>query len=207
MARSSSSQRWLKRNFSDPYVKQAKQAGYRARSVYKLIELDKRFNILQTGHRVIDLGAAPGSWSQYATQKIGASGQLLAVDLLTIKPIHGIKIITGDYKANDVGQAISAYLKDGQADVILSDMAPNATGIKQVDKLQMSAMIDGVLEFVRDYLSVGGRCVYKTFQGVGFEDQVKVIGKNFKQVSIQKPSASRSQSSEVYVIAVGHKMK
>lgn len=195
--RSLSSSLWLKRQLNDPYVEKAKSEGYRSRAVYKLIELDKKFKFLAPGRRVVDLGAAPGGWSQYAAKK-GCG--VVAVDLQKIDPINGALIITGDFTKQETRDHIS-----GKFDIVLSDMAPNATGNREVDHLRIISLCEEALEFAQEALNPGGAFVCKIFQGGGEKALAAAIKPLFRETRFAKPEASRSDSSESYIVAMGFK--
>lgn len=198
---SNSSRRWLKEHFTDQYVKKSWQDGYRARSVYKLIELNDAHHLIRAGDKVVDLGAAPGSWSQYAREKVGEQGRVFALDRLAIEPIRGVEVIQGDFTDNKVYELLKQRLQGQWVDVVVSDMAPNMSGIKDVDRIQSSYLVDCVIEFIKHHMRRGGRCVYKAFQGPDFEQQIRQMRSMFEEVYVKKPSASRSRSSELYVVA------
>jgi 23S rRNA (uridine2552-2'-O)-methyltransferase len=193
----------MQEHVNDGYVKKAQQHGYRARSAYKLEEIDRKDNLLKHGMNVIDLGAAPGSWCQYAVKKTGRSGKLIAVDLLPIDPIEGVMIIEGDFTEDETRRSISALLKGEEVDLVLSDMAPNITGIASVDQARSSGLAEGVLDWSRAVLKPGGALLIKVFQGAGFDELRQQMLACFSSVAVRKPGASRSRSAEVYLLARG----
>lgn len=199
--RSRSSQRWLKEHFDDPYVQRAQQEGYRGRAVYKLQEIDERDRLLKSGMRVVDLGAAPGGWSQYAAQKIGRKGVLVATDILPMDPIPGAELVIGDFREDAVLQEILARLGDEPADLVLSDMAPNLTGTDAVDQPRSIHLSELALELATEILNPRGAFLVKLFQGEGSDAYLAAVRARFGSVKVRKPKASRPRSREVYVLA------
>jgi 23S rRNA (uridine2552-2'-O)-methyltransferase len=203
--RSLSSTLWLERQLNDPYVARAKREGYRSRAAYKLLEMDERFNLLKPGGRIIDLGAAPGGWSQIAADRVKAMdgrGKVVGVDLLDMEPIAGVIFAIKDFNDEDAPQMIKDML-GGEADGVMSDMAANATGHKQTDHLRIVALAELALEFAVDVLAPGGFFVAKVLQG-GTEGQVLTkLKRDFTLVRHVKPAASRADSAELYVLATG----
>jgi 23S rRNA (uridine2552-2'-O)-methyltransferase len=202
--RSASSTHWLARQLNDPYVQNARRAGYRSRAAYKLIELDQRFRLLRPGSRVIDLGAAPGGWSQVAAAKVKApgSGRVVAIDLVEVRPIAGVRHLTMDFRAPEAAAALLAAL-EGPPDLVLSDMAAPATGHTATDHLRIVALAEAAFEFARDALAPGGAFVAKVYQGGAAGDLLAGLKQAFSSVRHAKPPASRSESAEVYVVAQG----
>lgn len=201
---SKSSDRWLKEHFSDPYVKQAQQEGYRSRAVYKLIEIDDRDRLLRPGITVVDLGAAPGGWSQIASKRVGKNGTVIALDLLPIEPIPNVHILQGDFTEPDVLQQVLALLPD-KVDVILSDMAPNMSGHDSVDVPRAMYLVELAFDFALTHLRTDGSLLMKIFQGEGFQEFYAILKRHFKMTAIRKPKASRGRSREIYVLAKGFK--
>ncbi|WP_019626322.1 23S rRNA (uridine(2552)-2'-O)-methyltransferase RlmE [Thioalkalivibrio sp. ALJT] len=199
--RSRSSQRWLKEHFDDPYVQRAQQEGYRGRAVYKLQELDERDRLLKPGMRVVDLGAAPGGWTQYAAQKIGRKGVLVATDILAMDPVSGAEVVTGDFREDAVLEAILEALGEESADLVLSDMAPNLTGTDAVDQPRSIHLCELALDLATRILNPGGAFLVKLFQGEGSDAYLAEVRRRFKSVKVRKPRASRPRSREVYVLA------
>ncbi|MGM0552460.1 MAG: 23S rRNA (uridine(2552)-2'-O)-methyltransferase RlmE [Pseudomonadota bacterium] len=199
--RSRSSQRWLKEHFDDPYVQRAQQEGYRGRAVYKLQEIDERDRLLKPGMRVVDLGAAPGGWTQYAAQKIGRKGVLVASDILPMDPVPGAEIVTGDFREDAVLDAILANLGDEGADLVLSDMAPNLTGTDAVDQPRSIHLCELALDLALRVLNPQGAFLVKLFQGEGSDAFLAEVRRRFQSVRVRKPKASRPRSREVYVLA------
>ncbi len=201
--RSRSSQRWLKEHFDDPYVQRAQQEGYRGRAVYKLQEIDERDRLLKPGMRVVDLGAAPGGWTQYAARKIGRKGVLVASDILPMDPVPGAEIVIGDFREDAVLDAILASLGDEGADLVLSDMAPNLTGTDAVDLPRSIHLCELALDLAMRVLNPQGAFLVKLFQGEGSDAYLVEVRRRFRTVKVRKPKASRPRSREVYVLARG----
>jgi 23S rRNA (uridine2552-2'-O)-methyltransferase len=198
--RSVASQRWLSRQLNDPYVVAAKAQGWRSRAAFKLIELDERFHLIRPGVRVVDLGAAPGGWSQVAVKRGAAS--VVGVDLLPIDPIPGAMMLLGDFTEPDV-QAQLVEASGGKADLVLSDMAPNTTGHSATDHLRIVALAEAALAFGLELLAEGGGFVAKVFQGGAERAMLEALKRHFSSVRHAKPPASRKESSELYVVALG----
>jgi 23S rRNA (uridine2552-2'-O)-methyltransferase len=201
MARSKSSGSWLRRHVTDPFVKQAQIDGYRSRSAYKLIELDERDRLMRPGMRVLDLGSAPGGWSQVAAKAVGAKGRVLATDILPMDPIGNVDFIQGDFTSDTVVEQIKAWLGDGKFDLVVSDIAPNLSGIDSADQARSIYFLELALDTVRLMLKRGANFVAKMFQGQGSDEYVKELRKHFGKISIRKPKASRPESREVYIVA------
>ncbi|MCB5176815.1 MULTISPECIES: RlmE family RNA methyltransferase [Microvirga] len=200
--RSLSSQKWLERQLNDPYVARAKREGYRSRAAFKLLEIDEKYNILKTGQRVVDLGAAPGGWSQIAARKVGAKGKVVGIDLLPIDPMPGVEFIQLDFLDESAPDKLIEML-GGPADVVMSDMAANTTGHKKTDHLRIMGLAEAAIYFAREILAPGGVFVAKVFQG-GTESQLLAdLKRDFAVVRHVKPAASRSDSAELYVLATG----
>jgi 23S rRNA (uridine2552-2'-O)-methyltransferase len=201
VARSKSSSRWLQEHVSDPYVKRAQKDGYRARSSYKLLELDEKDRLLRPGMRVVDLGSAPGGWSQVAASQVGDKGHVLATDILPMDAIRNVDFIQGDFREQAVLDQILDHLGDEKADLVLSDMSPNISGISSADQAASIYLLELALDMVRRVLKPGGTFVAKLFQGEGSDEYLKAVRAAFRKVAIRKPAASRSRSREVYVVA------
>ncbi len=201
MARSKSSGSWLRRHVTDPFVKQAQIDGYRSRSAYKLIELDEKDRLMRPGMRVLDLGSAPGGWSQVAAKAVGAKGRVLATDILPMDPIGNVDFIQGDFTSDTVVEQIKAWLGDGKFDLVVSDIAPNLSGIDSADQARSIHFLELALDTVRLMLKPGANFVAKMFQGQGSDEYVKELRKHFGKISIRKPKASRPESREVYIVA------
>lgn len=198
--RSTASQRWLSRQLNDPYVQAARQQGWRSRAAFKLIELDDRFKLIQRGARVVDLGAAPGGWSQVAVRR--GAGQVVGVDLLAVEPVGGAVFLQGDFTLPDMAERLRAAL-GGAADLVLSDMAPNTTGHSATDHIRIMALAELALDFAFAVLAPGGGFVTKVFQGGSERAMLAAMKQRFRQVRHAKPPASRKESSELYVVATG----
>jgi 23S rRNA (uridine2552-2'-O)-methyltransferase len=201
-SRSAASARWLARQLNDPYVTAARQQGWRSRAAFKLLELDARFQLVRKGARVLDLGAAPGGWTQVAVKRGAAS--VVALDLLPIDPIHGATIVQGDFSDPGMPERLMATLGGG-ADLVLSDMAPNTTGHSSTDHIRIVALAEMALDFALQVLSPGGGFVAKVFQGGSEKPILDVLKRNFASVRHAKPPASRKESSELYVVAMRFK--
>jgi 23S rRNA (uridine2552-2'-O)-methyltransferase len=197
-----SSTRWLGRQLNDPYVAEAKAKGYRSRAAFKLIELDDKFHFLKSGARVLDLGAAPGGWSQVARARVGAKGRVLGVDILDIDPLAGVETMKLDLMSAEAPATIRAALS-GPADVVLSDMASPTTGHRATDHLRTTALFEAALELAGDVLKPGGVFVGKVFQGGAAPEMLSQLKKSFRDVRHVKPPASRAESVELYLLAMG----
>ncbi|MBD2747875.1 RlmE family RNA methyltransferase [Microvirga sp. BT688] len=200
--RSLSSQKWLERQLNDPYVARAKREGYRSRAAYKLLEIDEKYRILKPGQRVVDLGAAPGGWSQIAAKVVGAKGKVVGIDLLPIDPMPGVEFIELDFLDESAPGKLIEML-GGPADVVMSDMAANTTGHKKTDHLRIIGLAEAAIYFAREILAPGGAFIAKVFQG-GTENQLLAdLKRDFAVVRHVKPAASRADSAELYVMATG----
>lgn len=200
MSRSKSSQRWLKRHFADPFVKKAKAEGFRSRAAYKLDELLSRPCLVRPGMTIIELGAAPGGWSQQVRRLLGHHGRVIALDRLPMSPVPGVEFLQGDFQDEDVQLAMIQRLAGQAIDLVLCDMAPNTTGVRDVDQARMMLLAEMVREFADRYLSAGGVFLIKLFQGSGFDDYIRSLRSRYAKVVIRKPSASRRNSPEVYAV-------
>jgi len=203
MPRSKSSSTWLQRHVSDPFVKKAQLDGYRSRSAYKLIELNEKDRLIRPGMRIMDLGSAPGGWSQVAGKLVGAKGRVLATDILPMEPIKNVDFIQGDFTEQAVVAQLLDWLGGGKFDLIISDIAPNITGIDSADQASSMYFLELALDTVRQTLKPGAIFVAKMFQGSGSDEYVKDLRTSFEKVLIRKPAASRAQSREVYIVAKG----
>lgn len=203
MSRSKSSQRWLKEHFSDPYVKKAQAEGMRSRAAYKLEELVERDRLLKPGMVVVDLGAAPGGWSQWVRQQLGDSGRVIASDILDMPTLAGVDFLHGDFREDAVLSQLERMLGGAPVDLVLSDMAPNMSGVDQVDQARAMHLSELAMAFADDHLRTGGDFLIKLFQGVGFDDYVRDLRRRYTKVAIRKPAASRRRSNEVYALAQG----
>ena len=205
MAKSKSSHRWLREHFSDPYVKASQEEGYRSRASYKLLELDKKDRLLRPGGVVVDLGAAPGGWSQVCAQKLGNKGRVLASDILPMDNLAGVEFIQGDFTEEAVFDQLMAALDGAEVDLVISDMAPNISGISDVDQPKAMYLVELALDMAHKVLKPGGNFVAKVFQGEGFDEFYRECKGSFNIVLTRKPDASRPRSREVYVVAKGYK--
>ncbi|MFP5410070.1 MAG: RlmE family RNA methyltransferase [Gammaproteobacteria bacterium] len=198
--RTKSGRAWMHEHVTDPYVKKAQQDGYRSRAAYKLLEIDQRDHLLKPGMTVVDLGAAPGSWSQVVVQKLKRQGRVLAIDLLPMAPLPGVDSLEGDFTEQAGLDWLEHKLQGARVDLVLSDMAPNISGVGLRDQALQYELCELALDFAVRWLKPGGAFLVKVFQGVGFEDFVKQMRDAFEQVVIRKPEASRDRSSEVYLL-------
>src|SRR5438309_10645807 len=205
MARSKSSSAWLKRHVSDPYVHRARAEGYRSRSAYKLIEIAKRDRLARPGDHVVDLGAAPGGWAQALAERVGRSGRVIAVDLLEIAPIPGVAIVRGDFREETVLRRLEDALEGRKLDLVVSDMAPNLSGVRATDQARSIHLCELALEFARVHLKPKGAFLVKVFQGAGYPEFLAAMREVFIGVSSRKPGASRGGSSEMYLLGEGLK--
>ncbi len=200
--RTVSQKRWLERQLNDPYVARAKREGYRSRAAYKLLEIDERFRLLKPGQRVVDLGAAPGGWSQVAARVVGETGRVVGIDLLEIEPMAGVEFITLDFLDPEAPERLTALL-GGPADLVMSDMAANATGHKKTDHLRIIGLAETAAMFAREVLAPGGAYLAKVLQGGTEGGLLTDLKRDFASVRHVKPAASRADSSELYVLATG----
>ena len=203
--KSSSSTRWLKRQSDDLYTRQAKEAGYRSRAAYKLLEIQKKDRLFRPGATIVDLGAAPGGWSQVALACVGSSGMVLAVDCLSIPPIPGVEVLKGDCREPETLVQIRQRLKASTCDLVISDMAPNLTGIRDVDQAQSLYLGELALDFAQQVLTEEGSFLLKLFQGSEAPPLIRTLQQLFSSVVIRKPLSSRSESREIYLVAKGYK--
>ena len=207
MAKSKSSKGWLKEHFDDEYVRRSQQDGYRSRAIYKLIEIDKKDRLVKPGMTIIDLGAAPGGWSEYCVKKLGKNGSMIALDILPMEPIDGVTIIEGDFREESVFEELMAVMNAGGesrlADLVISDMAPNISGMGSVDMPRAYYLCELALDLAQQVLKPGGGLLVKLFQGEGFEAYNKALKTSFSKVVMRKPKASRARSREVYALATG----
>lgn len=201
MVKSDSSQRWCKQNAKDIYVKMAREQGYRSRAVYKLQEIQQKHGLIKADMTVIDLGAAPGSWTVAANQWVGGKGKVIAVDILPMDGIKPVEFIQGDFTDNEIKGRIRALISGQQVDVVMSDIAPNTTGHKQTDQLKMMGINEEVICFANEVLGSNGSLILKVFQGVGFDDLLRVLKQHYSWVKSIKPKASKPTSREIYLVA------
>lgn len=204
--RSASSSRWLQEHFSDKYVLDAQKKGLRSRAWFKLEEIQKSDKLFKPGMVIVDLGAAPGGWSQYAVTQIGANGKVIACDILPMDPIVGVDFLQGDFREESVLEALLERVGDKKVQVVMSDMAPNMSGTPAVDIPRAMYLVELALDMCRKVLAPGGSFVVKVFQGEGFDDYLREIRSMFTTVRVRKPDSSRSRSREVYIVATGRKV-
>lgn len=205
MARSKSSAGWLKEHFDDYYVAKAKQEGWRSRAIYKLQEIDEKDHLFKPGMVVVDLGAAPGGWSQWTTHKIGKQGEVFALDILPVEPFAGVTFIQGDFQEDDVYQEMLDKLSGREVDLVMSDMAPNMSGNKAVDIPRAMYLVELSIELADQVLKCNGDLLMKVFQGEGYEALMKNLREKYQKVITRKPKASRPRSKEIYLLARGKK--
>lgn len=203
MSRSKSSSRWLKQHFRDPYVKRAQQEGFRSRSAYKLLEIQEKNKIIKPGMTVVDLGAAPGGWSQLAAKLVGERGQVYALDILPMLPLANVDFVQGDFREEAVLQQFLKLVQSKPIDLVISDMAPNLSGTRTIDQPRAMYLAELALDFAQQVLKPKGGFIIKTFQGEGFDAYLKLLRQLFRTISIRKPAASRGSSAEVYLVATG----
>ena len=200
-----SSTRWLNEHFEDEYVKKAKKLGLRSRAVFKIEEINNKDKLIKSGMKVVDLGAAPGGWSEYATKVVGESGQVVACDILAMDPIAGVEFLQGDFREDAVLEALLSRINGKNIDVVMSDMAANFTGNDSADAARSMYLIELALDMCHQVLKKNGAFVVKVFQGEGFDDFMKNVKSLFKVVKTRKPESSRARSREVYLVATGFK--
>ena len=206
MPRSKSSKKWLQEHFDDIYVKKAHLEGYRSRAIYKLKEIDDKDHLLKPGMMVVDLGAAPGGWTQYIAQKLDGRGTIIALDILPMDALPDVNFILGDFREDEVLQQLTALLPDRGVDLVLSDMAPNMSGNIAVDIPCAMYLAELAFDFSLNMLKPGGALLMKIFHGTGFDELIKQARQNFERVTIRKPLASRSRSRETYLLAKGYNL-
>lgn len=207
MAKSKSSKRWLSEHFDDHYVKMAQQQGLRSRSAFKLIELQEKYELIKAGMTVVDLGSAPGGWCQVAQPLAGPSGRVIGLDILEMEPLHGVEFIRGDFTEDEPLRELERILGDRPVDLVLSDMAPNMSGMAAIDQAKAMYLAELALEFVKGHLKPGGDYVVKLFQGTDFDGYVREVRSLFEKVQVRKPKASRPRSREVYLLAQERQVK
>jgi 23S rRNA (uridine2552-2'-O)-methyltransferase len=206
LAHTKSSRRWLKEHFDDAYVLRAQREGYRSRAVYKLEELDGKYHFLKPGITVVDLGAAPGGWSQYARTRVGAKGRIIALDILAMDPIDGVEFLQGDFRDDAVLARLVQRLGGQMADLVISDLAPNISGMQAVDQPRAMYLVELVADLAGRILRPGGSLLTKVFQGEGFDELVRELRSQYERLVVRKPKASRPRSREVYLLATGRKL-
>ena len=201
-----SSKAWMQEHVNDEYVKRAQKEGYRARAAYKLMEIDDKDKLIKPGMTVVDLGSTPGSWSQVAVQRLKGQGRIIALDILDMQPIKGVEFIQGDFREESVLKLLEEQLNNKQVDLVIADMAPNMSGIADVDQAGAAYLTELALEFSKDWLKPGGNFLVKVFIGAGFEEILQNMRQMFDKVVTRKPKASRDRSSEVYLLGLGRKL-
>ena len=205
MKKSHSSKQWLRRHVNDPYVQRSKREGYRARSAYKLLEIDERDKVFKPGQVVVDLGAAPGGWSQVAAQRVGARGKVVAIDLLPMEPVSGVTVLQADFGSKSGLAKVESAVEGRAVDVVLSDMAPNLSGIGVSDQARSVALAELARDFALSHLQSEGALLVKVFQGAGYDEYLESLRGAFRKVAVRKPQASRGESAEQYLLARGLK--
>lgn len=195
----------MQEHVNDPYVKMAQKDGYRARAAYKLIEIDDKDKLIKPGMTVVDLGSTPGSWSQVVVQRLRGQGRIIALDILDMHPIAHVEFIQGDFREESVLRQLEQSLNNQQVDLVIADMAPNISGVKDVDQAGAAYLTELALEFSRDWLKPGGNFLVKVFIGSGFEEVMQAMRQQFERVVTRKPKASRDRSSEVYLLGLKRK--
>ncbi|MBK5913449.1 23S rRNA (uridine(2552)-2'-O)-methyltransferase RlmE [Rhodocyclus purpureus] len=205
MARTRTSKAWMREHVNDSFVQRAKAEGYRSRAAFKLMEIDDRDHLIRPGEAVVDLGAAPGGWTQVVAQRLKGRGRVFALDLLEMTPLAGVTVIQGDFREDEVLQQLEDALAGEKLALVLSDMAPNISGIAISDQARAMYLCELALEFARNWLKPDGAFLVKVFQGHGFDDYVRAMRSTFKTVATRKPDASRDRSSETYLLGKGLK--
>jgi 23S rRNA (uridine2552-2'-O)-methyltransferase len=199
------SKAWMMEHLNDPYVKLAQKEGYRARAAYKLMEIDDKDKLIKPGMTIVDLGSAPGSWSQVAVQRLKGHGKVIALDILDMQPIGGVTFIQGDFREESVLRVLEEKINNTPVDLVIADMAPNISGVKDVDQAGAAYLTELALDFSKDWLKPGGNFLVKVFIGAGFEEILQNMRQMFDKVVTRKPKASRDRSSEVYLLGLGRK--
>lgn len=202
MKRSKTSKQWMREHVNDPFVQLAQKEGYRSRAAYKLMEIDERDHLLKPGMVVVDLGATPGGWSQVAARKLGGNGKVIALDLLPLHPLAGVEFIQGDFREDEVLAELEARLEGKKIGLVISDMAPNISGIGIADQARAMHLAELALDFAAQHLQPGGAFLVKVFQGAGFAEYFKLMKQHFGKVLTRKPKASRDRSSELYLLGL-----
>lgn len=203
MARSKSSGSWLKEHFSDPYVKKAQEEGWRSRAAYKLAEIDRKDGLIKAGMRIVDLGAAPGGWSQYAAHQLQGRGQVVALDILPMDALLDVTVLQADFREAAALEQLREVLRGEPVDLVLSDMAPNMSGQDSTDQARAMYLAELALDFVDEVLRPSGAFLTKIFQGVGFDEYLRGVRARFDRVASRKPDASRARSREIYLLGQG----
>ncbi|OGT24657.1 MAG: 23S rRNA methyltransferase [Gallionellales bacterium RIFOXYB12_FULL_54_9] len=203
MKPSKTSKQWMREHINDPFVQQAQKDGYRSRAAYKLLEIDAKDHLLKPGLVVVDLGATPGGWCQVAAKKLGENGKIIALDLLPLDPLRGVEFIQGDFRDEEVLKKLENSLQGKPVGLVISDMAPNFSGVGAVDQDRSIYLAELAMEFAFEHLNPDGAFLVKVFQGSGFEEYMKLMRTRFTRVVARKPKASRDRSSEVYLLGIG----
>jgi len=203
MKASKTSKQWMREHVNDPFVQMAQKEGYRSRAAYKLLEIDERDHLIKPGMVVVDLGATPGGWCQVVAKKLGQQGRIIALDLLPLHPLPRVEFIQGDFREDSVLAQLEEKLEGRQIGLVISDMAPNISGVSSADQARAMHLAELALDFAVNHLAPGGSYVVKVFQGVGFEDYLKLMRSHFAKVVTRKPKASRDRSSEQYLVGLG----
>jgi 23S rRNA (uridine2552-2'-O)-methyltransferase len=206
MSKKKPSKEWVQTQNKDPYVKQARESHYRSRAVYKLQEIDQKDKLIKPNYCVVDLGSAPGSWSQYASERIGANGRVIAVDILSMEPIKGVSFTQGDFTDEAVEKGFLEQIGEKGADLVISDMAPNLTGIRVTDQARSMAMAELIYDFCHQALKPGGDLLIKLFEGAGTNEYRQLLREHFDKVMTRKPGASRDKSREFYILARSYRL-
>lgn len=205
MAQSKSSKKWLREHFDDKYVQQAQKDGWRSRAAYKLLEINEKDKLIKPGMTVVDLGAAPGGWTQVASKLVGSNGVVVASDILPMDPVAGVQFVLGDFREESVYSEILKVIDGKPVNLVISDMAPNISGMKSVDQPRAMYLVELALDMATQVLSPGGSLLVKVFQGEGFQEYRQTLQQHFKQLITRKPEASRPRSKEIYLLAHGFK--
>lgn len=203
MKPSKTSKQWMREHINDPFVQLAQKEGYRSRAAYKLLEIDAKDHLLKPGTVVVDLGATPGGWSQVAAGKVGRGGKVIALDLLPLDPLAGVDFIQGDFRDDTVLRQLEDLLRNKPVDLVISDMAPNISGVASADQARAMHLAELAMEFALEHLKLEGGFLVKVFQGVGFEEFYRLMRSRFSRVATRKPKASRDRSSELYLLGIG----
>ncbi len=203
MKPSKTSKQWMMEHVSDPFVQRAQKEGYRSRAAYKLLEIDERDHLIRPGMVVVDLGATPGGWCQVVAQKLGGTGRIIALDLLPLQPLAHVEFIQGDFREDEVLRQLEEKLQGQLIGLVISDMAPNISGIDSADQARAMYLAELAMDFAVQHLAPGGAFLVKVFQGSGFEDYLKSMRGHFSKVVVRKPKASRDRSSEQYLLGIG----
>ena len=204
MARTRGGRHWMQEHLSDEYVKRAQKEGHRARAIYKLMEIDERDRLIKPNHYIVDLGAAPGSWSEYAASKIGKNGKIFALDLLEMDPIERVEFIQGDFRSDEVLEKLLKLIENHPVDLVMSDMAPNISGMKAVDQPRAMYLAELCLDLAKKVLKPDGDLLIKVFNGEGLDEFKKQLRNDFSKIIVRKPKASRARSRENYLLARGY---